>query len=203
MRAALRLGPAAGLLVALLAAVLRAQPAQAHHLVEINALQASPLNGLISGLLHPVLGPDHLIFLLALSLVGLRHRRGWMLGLLGVGLLGSGAGLIAPGLPGAELITAATIALVGLVLLGRLPVAVLLPAMAMHGYVLSGPVLGWSAMPVAFYAVGLLLSQAALLLLALAGLRSLVERLSPARLRWMGIALLGAGAVLARASFSA
>ena len=181
---------------------LGALPAHAHHFIEISALEATPLNGLISGLLHPLLGPDHLLFLLALSLVGLRHRWGWMLGLLGVGLLGSFIGLAAPGLPGAELITAATIAVEALVLLGLLPVAVLLPAMAVHGYVLSAAVVGWSGMPVATYGLGLLISQGLMLLLALAGLRSLAARLPKHSLRWFGAALIGTSAVLAMASLN-
>ncbi len=47
------------------------------------------MNGLLSGLAHPLLGPDHLLFLLALSLVGLGQRSRWMLALLATGLAGS------------------------------------------------------------------------------------------------------------------
>lgn len=199
-------GPQGGVLLGgalALAAAGVALPAGAHHLMEINGLTPNPLNGLISGLLHPVIGPDHLLFLLALSLVGLRRRQRGMVGLLAVGLLGSGAGLLAPGLPGAELIVAATLSVVAMVLWGWLPSLVLLPAMALHGYVLSSAVLGWSAMPVGFYGLGLLLSQAALLLVALAGLRHLTERLSGRILRWMGVVLVGLSASLALASAGA
>jgi urease accessory protein len=87
-----------------------------------------------------------------------------------------------------------------MVLWGWLPAAVLLPAMAVHGYVLSSSVLGWSAMPVAFYGLGLLLSQAALLLLALAGLRRLTARLSARVLPWLGLLLVGLSASLVQAS---
>jgi urease accessory protein len=174
-------------------------PARAHHLLDINGLQPTPLNGLLSGVLHPVIGPDHLLFLLALSLVGWQRRGAWMLALLAVGLLGSASGLLAPGLPGAELIVAGTLSVVALVLWGWLPFAALLPAMALHGYVLSDSVLGWSAMPVAFYAIGLLLSQASLLLLSLAVLRRLTLRMPPAWLPWAGALLVGASASLALA----
>ncbi len=69
-------------------------PVQAHHFADIGQLKPSMFNGVLSGLAHPVLGPDHLLFLLALSLVGLQKRLSWSLGLLAVGLLGSGAGLL-------------------------------------------------------------------------------------------------------------
>ncbi len=186
----------AGLAASGLAAssLLLAAPARAHHVMEILDLQATPLNGLLSGLAHPVIGPDHLVFLLALSLVGLRARTGWMLGLLAVGLLGTALGLVLPGLPGAELLVALTLALLALVVLGRLPVPVLVPAMALHGYVLSTSVLGWSAMPVGTYLLGLLLSQGTLLALSLVVLQKAVASLRPGLRRVLAALLVGVSA---------
>ena len=175
-------------------ALLLAAPAQAHHLMEIMDLQATPLNGLLSGLAHPVIGPDHLVFLLALSLVGLRARANWMLGLLAVGLAGTGLGLLLPGLPGAELLVALSLAAEALVVLGRLPVQVLVPAMALHGYVLSASVLGWTAMPVGTYLLGLLLSQGALLLVSLLALQNTAAALRPAVRRVLAALLIGLSA---------
>jgi urease accessory protein len=189
-------GPAALLL-------LGAGSAQAHHFMDIRTLPVSPLNGLLSGLAHPVIGPDHLLFLLALSLVGLRARGPWMLGLLAVGLMGSALGLVLPGLPGADLIAALTLAVEALVVLGRLPVAVLLPAMALHGYVLSGAVMGWSAMPVGAYLVGLMLSQGALLLVALLGLQRLTQALQPIARRSLAGLLIGLSAAASLAALAA
>jgi urease accessory protein len=174
-------------------------PAQAHHAMELLHLQPTPLNGLVSGLLHPVFGPDHLLFLLALSLVGLRQRASWMLGLLVVGLLGSWAGLLLPGLPGAEPMVALSLAVVALVLLARLPAALLLPAFALHGYVLSASVLGWSTMPVAGYLLGLVISQGLLLFASLRLLARSAASLAPRTRRWLALALVGAGSVLALA----
>lgn len=168
--------------------------AQAHHLIHLLHLRPTPLTGLFSGLAHPVLGPDHLLFLIALSLVGLRHRSGWMLGLLVAGLAGSLLGLVLPGLPGAEALVSLTLVLVALVLLGRLDRRLLLPAFALHGYVLSASVLGWSAAPIGFYLLGLLLSQGLLLLIALRGLRRASSALSSPAVRSLAAALLGCGA---------
>lgn len=162
----------------LLTLVLLAPAAQAHHLMELLHLQPTPISGLLSGLAHPLLGPDHLLFLLALALVGLQRRRSWMLALLATGLLGSGLGLVAPGLPGSEALVSLSLVAVGLVLFERLPAPVLLPAFALHGYALSAAVLGWTSTPVAFYLLGLLISQGALLLLSLTALRQLAERLA-------------------------
>lgn len=188
-----KLGVPASAGLAILASVLGA-PARAHHLVEILQLPVSPLNGLLSGLVHPVIGPDHLLFLLALSLVGLRARARWMLALLAVGLLGTGVGLLLPGLQGAELLVALTLAVTALVILGRLPVAVLIPAMALHGYALSATVLGWSAMPLASYLLGLLISQGLLLVLALVVLQGIATRLAPTTRRWLAALLIGLSA---------
>jgi urease accessory protein len=171
------------------ASLLMPLPAQAHHFMELNQLQPTVLNGLLSGLAHPLIGPDHLLFLLALSLLGLRHSGRWMLALLAVGLGGAGLGLLWPGLPGAEVLVAATLTLEALVLLGWLPLAVIVPAMALHGYVLSDAVLGWTAMPIGSYLIGLLVSQGLLLLLALQALRPLAERLSPTARRLGAFAL--------------
>ena len=178
-------------------------PVQAHHFADISQLQPSMFNGVLSGLAHPVLGPDHLLFLLALSLVGLQQRLGWSLGLLAVGLLGSGAGLLWPGMQGAESLVACTLIVEALVLLRRLPPLLLLPAMAVHGYVLSGPVFGWSAMPVVAYGTGLFVSQAALLAVALIALRPLAARLSSTQLRWLGFALMALGGTWALAGLAA
>ena len=172
-------------------------PAQAHHLMDITGLKPSPINGLLSGLAHPVLGPDHLLFLLALALLGLQRPRRWVLGLLAVALLGSVVGLLWPGLPGAEVLVSLTLVLEALVLLQQAPAALLLPAMAMHGYVLSEAVLGWSTMPLGSYLLGLMLSQGALLLMAMTLCRHGADVLSR---RWRGLtalALIAVGSVFA------
>ena len=64
-----------------------------------------------------------------------------------------------------------------LVLLQRAPAALLVPAMGLHGYVLSATVLGWSAMPLSTYLLGLLVSQGLLLMAAIQGLSQLHQRL--------------------------
>lgn len=193
-RADFRLWPlAAGMGLALISLAM-AGPARAHHLMELTAMAPSPLTGFLSGLAHPILGPDHLLFLCALSLVGLRRRAPWMLALLATGLLGSVVGLVRPGLPFAEAAVAFSLVVVALVWLKHWPKPLLLPAIALHGYVLSNTVLGWSQGPLAFYGLGLLVSQGALLLLALTVLRSLADGFSPQRRALIAAGLIGCGA---------
>ncbi len=189
---ALRMPVACGLVMITLG--LFAMPAEAHHLMDLSGLKPSPLSGFLSGLAHPVLGLDHLLFLCSLSLVGLHQRARWMLALLATGLLGSLVGLWLPGFPLAEPAVAFSLVVVSLVCLRGWPRALLLPAIAVHGYVLSHTVLGWSQAPLAAYGLGLLLSQGALLLLALTLLKSLADGLSPQRRALLCAGLIGCGA---------
>jgi urease accessory protein len=192
-------GPTAvSAVLALLAVPLWAAPASAHHLMALFHLtQPTPLAGLLSGIGHPLLGPDHLLFLLALGLVGLQQSGRWMLALLATGLTASGVGLLLPGLPGAETLVALSLVLVGLVLCERAPRLMLLPAFALHGYVLSASVIGWEPTPVAAYLLGLLISQGTLLLLALGLVRRAAARWSAQRLRLAAGLLMGIGAAFA------
>ena len=184
--AALPLGAAALLL-------LSAAPASAHHLMGLFHLTPSPLSGLVSGLAHPLFGPDHLLFLLALGLVGLQKRLSWMVGLLATGLAGSCLGLALPGIPLAEPLVALSLVVVALVLLKRLPALLLVPAFALHGYVLSAVVIGWDQSPIAFYLLGLLVSQGLLLCTALTLVRRWGTGLSPTQLRLTAGILIGVG----------
>ena len=188
-----RAGLATGLLTALLP--LLAAPAQAHHLMDVNSLTPTVLNGLLSGLAHPVIGADHLVFLLALALLGLQHRQRWMIALLAVALLGSAVGLFWPSLPGQELWIGGTLVLEALVLLRRIPALWMLPAMALHGYVLSQSVLGWSAMPLGSYLAGLLIAQTALLVLSLSWIQSFTRHWSGLWMRRAAYGLIGFGAL--------
>ena len=170
-----------------------ALPAQAHHLMELTGMAPTPLNGLLSGLAHPVIGPDHLLFLLALALVAWRRPLMWVMVLLGVGMLGSASGLLWPALPGAELLVSLSLVVEALVILERLPAALLLPAMALHGYVLSGSVLGWNSMPLATYLLGLVCSQLVLLVLTQTVIKRAAISLNPSGRRLVAVALLGLG----------
>mgnify|MGYP001426549269 CR=1 FL=1 len=170
-------GPGLGLsLLSLLAAT----PALAHHpfgMPEGSGITA--WQGVISGIGHPLLGPDHLLFLLAIALVGLSQPRRWVLPLLTLGLGGSLVSQFIP-LPealetGAEALVSLTLVLEGLVILGRLPVWLLLPAISLHGYLLGGAVIGAEPAPLLAYGLGLLIGQGLLLLVVTSASSRLIQ----------------------------
>jgi len=181
------------LLLSLVLPLLLAAPASAHHLMGLFHLKPSPLSGLLSGLAHPILGPDHLLFLLAIGLVGIVRPFRWVLGLLACGLVGNALGLALPGFSWIEPLVALSVTLTGLVLAGRLPAAVLAPAFVLHGYALSGSVLGWEPTPIGFYLLGLLLSQTALLAVALTVVRRWGRQASSGALSLTAGLLMGIG----------
>ncbi len=195
--------PTPGSLIALVGIVpllllsLLAAPASAHHVMGAFGLREGPMAGFLSGLGHPLLGPDHLLFLLSLGLVGLQQPLRWVIALLTIGLGSTALGLVLPVPPGSELLVALSLVATGLVVLGRWPRWILLPAIALHGSVLSQPVLGWSLSAQMVYLLGLLLSQGALLITAVTLVRSWARGLQAANLRLLAGLLIGIGATFA------
>lgn len=170
-------------------------PALAHHPMG-GATPATLWQGLLSGVGHPVIGTDHLVFLLAAGV------------LCGAGRMVSGAqalllaaafaltamagtvlrvpGVVAPF--GEGLVAVSLLVLAACLLLGRVPalrLAVPLAAAAglAHGYAFGESVIGAEATPVLGYLAGLALTQMALMIgayfLADAG-----RRHSPGRALW-------------------
>jgi len=154
-----------------LLAVLWPAPASAHHLMGLFQLNQGPLAGFLSGLGHPLLGPDHLLFLLSVGLVALSRPWGWVLALLAAGLGGNALGLWLPQVPGVELLVGLSLVATGLVVVRKLPAPVLIPLYAFHGAALSSSVIGWETTPITCYLGGLLVSQSLVLLLALTVVR--------------------------------
>ena len=158
-------------------------PALAHH--PFGMAEGGDLNawqGLLSGIGHPLLGPDHLLFLLAIGFVGLARPQAWVIPLLAVGLGGSVLSQVValPDVlgPWAESLVAISLALEGLVALSVLPAAWLLPLFGVHGFLLGGTILGAEPTPLVAYFLGLLLGQGALLLV--------ITAMSQRLLGWLG-----------------
>ncbi len=165
--------------------LLAALPAQAHHAMD-GKLPYSFATGLLSGLGHPVIGLDHLAFLIAAGLLCLAHRR-WLLALPLAFMLASLAGTLLHigeyDLPGGEaLVALSVIVFAALLLWGRaLPAALfaLLLGVAglFHGYAFGESIVGAEAAPLSGYLIGLGLIQYALT----AGVALGFLRLAPAR----------------------
>ncbi len=150
-------------------ASLLSAPALAHHGMDLQ-LPRTLLDGLISGLAHPVIGLDHLLFVLAAGLLAARFERGAMLpvAFACAGLAGAALHVRGVGLPGGELGVALSLVVVGVVLAAGLamsrPAAATLFAIAgfLHGHALAEAIVGAEPTPLAAYLAGFALVQAAI-----------------------------------------
>ncbi|MXZ82431.1 MAG: hydantoin utilization protein [Synechococcus sp. SB0666_bin_14] len=161
------------LLLVVVGVALAATPGWTHHPFEgVEPQDFSLVQGLVSGLGHPLLGTDHLVFLLAIVVITALTTRRWALPLLVSGLAGSGLAVLVgatpePGLGLAlELVVSLSLVAAGLIHGGWLPAWVLLPLMGVHGFLLGEPMIGAEPTPLVAYGLGLFLSQGALLLVA-------------------------------------
>lgn len=177
-------------------------PAFAHHALG-GKLPATAWEGFLSGLAHPVIGLDHLAFVVAIGLVaaGQPWRYGIPLGFVLAGLVGTGihlAGWDPLGLT--ELVIASSVVLFGLLLAQsrQIPSWLLLLwgslAGLFHGYAYAEAIIGAEPMPWLGYLLGLSLVQYGVALFALWAAETWGSRI-PGLLRWAGwaIAVVGSG----------
>ena len=174
-------------------------PAHAHHPFGMGDSSAlTPLQGLMSGIGHPLLGPDHLLFLLAIAFIGLQRPRSWVLPLLGAGLGGSVLSQFIPlsdvVAPWAEALVSLSLVVEGLMALTVASTAWLLPLVALHGFLLGSTIVGAEPTPLLTYFLGLLIGQGALLLVTTSWSKALLERLGSQGQRlgagiWIGIGM--------------
>lgn len=161
-RSMLRLAPIGLTLVGLVAA----RPALAHHAMEGNT-PANFLQGFLSGLAHPVIGLDHLAFVVAIGLLAAKQRGGWFfpLAFLLAAMLGTGVHVQAVDLPAAELAIALSVVIFGALLaLDRhihLGLLIGLGAIAgfFHGYAYGESIVGAQTAPLVAYLLGFTLMQ--------------------------------------------
>jgi urease accessory protein len=134
-------------------------------------MPSNALEGLLSGLGHPVIGVDHLAFVLAIGLLAsVSQRVNYLLpGLFVIAtVIGTMLHLAGVDLPLAEPVVAASVIAVGIMLLGQLAAARLtlftLAAMAglFHGYAYGESIVGAEPTPLATYLLGFVIIQYAL-----------------------------------------
>ena len=180
-----------------------AVPAQAHHVMG-GRTPATFLQGLLSGLGHPIIGIDHLAFIVAMGVaVGVAGLR-LAIPLLFITASAVGVALHVSGitLPIAEFVVAASVLVVGAaVASGRgLQIWVWLALFAIaglfHGYAFGESIFGAERTPLAAYLLGLVIVQGALATgTALLARRSSAGAVQP---RLAGAAIAGIGfAILA------
>ena len=152
----------------------------------------------MSGIGHPLLGPDHLLFLLAIAFIGLQRPRTWVLPLLGAGLGGSVLSQFIPLsdaiAPWAEALVSLSLVVEGLMALTVASTALLLPLVALHGFLLGSTIVGAEPTPLLTYFLGLLIGQGVLLLVTTSWSKALLEAIGSQGQRlgagiWIGIGM--------------
>ncbi|TMJ22337.1 MAG: urease accessory protein UreJ [Alphaproteobacteria bacterium] len=184
--------------------LLMAAPASAHHVMG-GKLPSTWLEGLLSGLGHPLIGPEHLGFLLAVAVVVGACGLSLALPAVFVAAMAAGVALHVIGFafPAVEVMVALSTLLAGLLIAGArsLPVAAWAALFAaagiLHGYAFGESIYGAETAPLGAYLAGLILIQTALTTgLALAvrrmgtGLAALAPRLAGAAVFGIGFAAL-------------
>ncbi len=185
----------AGLGALALGSLLLAAPASAHHAMG-GATPSNGWEGLLSGLAHPVIGFDHLAFVVAAGLIAARHRRGVIVpvAFVAASLVGTGIHVLALNLPAPELLISLSVLLFGALLVARresLPMSVGLAALAgiFHGYAYGESIVAVEATPLAAYLLGLALVQLAIGLSTQGIYRMTARRTPDMTLRWAGVAI--------------
>ena len=177
----------------------------AHHFMG-GATPLTFMQGLLSGLGHPLIGVDHAAFIIGAGFALALCRDGlWGIAALLLGaLIGAALHLFGLAVPGSEALVAASVILVaGVVMLKRpvplseLAIAVAI-AGALHGYAYAESIFGAERAPLAAYLVGFTLIQA-----GVAGAAFLLHRKlrSPALAPALGSAIGAVGALFLAASF--
>jgi urease accessory protein len=174
--------------------------ASAHHVMG-GGLPSTFSQGFLSGLGHPVIGPDHLAFLVAVGVAVGVGGLSLALPIVFVAASAIGVALHVYGmnLPGAELIVAATVVIAGFLLArGReLPLAAWAALFGVagiaHGYAYGESIFGAEPTPLFAYLAGLVIIQSALSIgVALLTRRSATQASAMAP-RLVGAVVLGVG----------
>ena len=150
-----------------------ASSAYAHHVMDY-AMPATALEGLLSGLGHPVIGIDHLLFIVGAGVLAARLKRGYLLPLVFVVASVSVAGMrylgVDVGLD--ELWIAGSLVVLGAIMVaarepaGGVVAGLFLVTGALHGYALAEAIVGAERTPLVAYLAGLALIQCAIALAA-------------------------------------
>ncbi|MGJ3244800.1 MAG: HupE/UreJ family protein [Elainellaceae cyanobacterium] len=178
--------------------------AMAHHPLG-GETPASAFEGFLSGLGHPILGPDHFAFVIAAGLLAVVTRRGLIIPTAFVlaSLVGTGLHLISINMPAPEFFISASVMLFGIMLTlktsPRLPLLIGMGAIAglFHGYAYGEAIIGAEMTPLIAYLAGFTSIQLAISLAAHTVGKAAMKRVSdqPGRsLRSAGFVICGAGA---------
>lgn len=143
-----------------------ASPALAHHAMG-GRLPANFFEGLISGLAHPIIGLDHLAFVIAIGLIGAGQQNGWLIPAAFVltAIAGTEIHLLKFDLPGAEIAIACSVIIFGaLLILSKKQNWLMLAGLGgiaglFHGYAYGESIVGAEMTPLIAYLIGFSLIQ--------------------------------------------
>jgi urease accessory protein len=193
----------AGLAVSALGASI--PPALAHHVMD-SKLPKTSVEGLLSGLGHPVIGLDHLAAVIAVGCLAALHRRGAILAVGYVLAMVVGVVLHVRGttVPAAEFLVVLSVLALGATMIWRQPVnaGVVIGLFAitglLHGYALGESIVGAEPAPLFSYFVGLAVIQSLIAFGAfkLARVVAMPGAATPMLLRGAGAAVALIGIVL-------
>jgi urease accessory protein len=175
-------------------------PASAHHVMG-GKLPSTLLEGLLSGLAHPVIGPEPLGFLIAVAVVAGACGLSLALPAVFVAAMAAGTGLHVIGIafPAAEIMVALSTLLAGfLIASGRaVPGAAWAALFALagffHGTAFGESIYGAEASPLGAYLAGLIVIQSALTMGIALMVRRMGARVSELAPRLAGAAVFGIG----------
>ncbi len=190
-------------LLSITSLILHAEPANAHH--PFGDTPTNFLEGFLSGLGHPVIGLDHLTFVVAIGLIAsLKGSRGIFMPLSFIlaTLVGTGIHLLSLDLPLAEIIISASVVIFGIFLaLKHSPsfiplIGLTILAGVFHGSAYGEAIIGAEMNPLIAYLAGFALIQFIIALIAYQlgqfTLTSLSEKPS-LNLRFSGFTICGLG----------
>jgi urease accessory protein len=185
-------------------------PAYAHH-PSGGEVSTTFLEGFLSGLAHPVVGLDHLVFVISVGLLASAVTRGFWIPIAFVlaALVGTGLHLMLVGMPMVEVIISASVIVSG-ILLAKLEkpnaaiIAVIVGVAGLfHGYAYGEAIIGATAVPLTAYLIGFTLIQAIIALCAykVAMIVKMSSVSRPNFLRFAGCIAIGSGMAFLAASF--
>ncbi|MBT9317850.1 HupE/UreJ family protein [Leptothoe spongobia] len=194
-----------GLLV-LMGMLSLAAPAFAHHPLG-GRLPANAFEGLMSGMGHPIIGLDHLAFVIAAGLIAATRPKGVVIPIMFVlaSMAGTVIHLMSFDLPAPELVVSASVLAFGVILamgdrLSLLTVALLATAAGIfHGFAYGEGIFGAEPTPMVAYLIGFTAIQMVIALLFSAIGSNVIKRstalppLNLLNLRFAGFTLAGIG----------
>lgn len=190
-----------GVLLAVSALLLLPLPSLAHHPLE-GRVPATLAEGFLSGLAHPVIGLDHLAFVVAVGLLAAVSTWGAAIPVAFVvaAMTGTGLHLAQITLPAAELAIAASVLGFGVLLaLKSRPQSAVITVLAalaglFHGHAYGEAIFGAEPMPLVAYLAGFTAVQLAIAIAAFLVGRQLVQRSTPLLVQRAGLVICGVGA---------